>query len=86
MPIPEFIVELRRKIGHDCANGDVVQWMDVAFRCRAVGGEPRVNDDESIDVGWFHSSALPDDLPARQAQVLADALSGDDAVQFAVPT
>ncbi|MFH8793466.1 NUDIX hydrolase [Streptomyces sp. NPDC017941] len=41
-------------------NGDVCQFMDITIRCRAVGGEPRVNDDESLDVGWFGLDALPD--------------------------
>ncbi|CAL9359545.1 NUDIX hydrolase [Streptomyces sp. enrichment culture] len=41
-------------------NGDVCQFMDVTFRCRAVGGEARVNDDESLEVGWFAVDALPD--------------------------
>jgi 8-oxo-dGTP pyrophosphatase MutT (NUDIX family) len=41
-------------------NGDVCQYMDIAFRCRAVGGEARVNDDESLEVGWFAVDALPE--------------------------
>lgn len=41
-------------------NGDVCQYMDITFHCRAVGGEARVNDDESLDVGWFSLDALPD--------------------------
>jgi 8-oxo-dGTP pyrophosphatase MutT (NUDIX family) len=41
-------------------NGDVCQYMDTTFHCRAVGGEARVNDDESLDVGWFSLDALPD--------------------------
>ncbi|MGW0707359.1 NUDIX hydrolase [Streptomyces sp. NPDC002643] len=41
-------------------NGDVCQYMDTTFRCRAVGGEARVNDDESLDVGWFSLDDLPD--------------------------
>ncbi|MEU8532698.1 NUDIX hydrolase [Streptomyces parvulus] len=41
-------------------NGDVCQFMDVTFRCRAVGGEARVNDDESLEVGWFDVDALPE--------------------------
>lgn len=40
-------------------NGDVCQYMDITFRCRAVGGEARVNDDESLEVGWFELDALP---------------------------
>ncbi|MFI9121334.1 NUDIX hydrolase [Streptomyces bikiniensis] len=41
-------------------NGDQCQFMDVAFRCRAVGGEARVNDDESTEVGWFEVDDLPE--------------------------
>ncbi|MEU2117672.1 NUDIX domain-containing protein [Streptomyces sp. NPDC016459] len=41
-------------------NGDACQFMDVSFRCRAVGGEARVNDDESTDVGWFDVDDLPE--------------------------
>ncbi|GAA3785470.1 NUDIX domain-containing protein [Streptomyces phyllanthi] len=41
-------------------NGDVCQYMDTTFRCRAVGGEARVNDDESLEVGWFDVDALPE--------------------------
>ncbi|MEV0979392.1 MULTISPECIES: NUDIX domain-containing protein [unclassified Streptomyces] len=41
-------------------NGDMCQYMDITFRCRAVGGEARVNDDESLEVGWFEVDALPE--------------------------
>ncbi|MDL5199907.1 NUDIX domain-containing protein [Streptomyces sp. ALI-76-A] len=41
-------------------NGDVCQYMDINFRCRAVDGEARVNDDESLEVGWFAVDALPE--------------------------
>ncbi|MER6347212.1 NUDIX hydrolase [Streptomyces sp. NPDC001595] len=41
-------------------NGDVCQYMDITLRCRAVGGEARVNDDESLEVGWFEVDALPE--------------------------
>jgi 8-oxo-dGTP pyrophosphatase MutT (NUDIX family) len=41
-------------------NGDECQYMDVTLRCRAVGGEARVNDDESLDVGWFSLDGLPE--------------------------
>ncbi|MGI5192319.1 NUDIX hydrolase [Streptomyces sp. CA-288835] len=41
-------------------NGDTCQYMDITFRCRAVGGEARVNDDESLEVGWFPVDALPE--------------------------
>ncbi|KPI20447.1 NUDIX hydrolase [Actinobacteria bacterium OK074] len=41
------------------ANGDTCQYMDTCFRCRAVGGEAAVNDDESLDVAWFEADSLP---------------------------
>lgn len=41
-------------------NGDVCQYLNVWFRCLAVDGVARVNDDESIDVGWYAVDALPD--------------------------
>lgn len=40
-------------------NGDRAQYLDIVFRCRAVGGEARVADDESLEVGWFAPDALP---------------------------
>ncbi|MGA5823035.1 NUDIX hydrolase [Kitasatospora sp. NPDC094028] len=40
-------------------NGDVTQYLVLTFRCRAVGGEARVNDDESLEVGWFPLDGLP---------------------------
>ncbi|MFI9626155.1 NUDIX hydrolase [Streptomyces sp. NPDC052042] len=40
-------------------NGDRCQYLDVTFRCRATGGEARVNDDESLEVGWYPVDALP---------------------------
>ncbi|MFF7178637.1 NUDIX domain-containing protein [Streptomyces sp. NPDC008121] len=42
------------------ANGDQCQFMDISFRCRAVGGEARVNDEESTEVGWFEVDRLPE--------------------------
>jgi len=41
-------------------NGDVCQYMDITVRCRAVDGEARVNDDESLEVGWFDVDTLPE--------------------------
>jgi 8-oxo-dGTP diphosphatase len=41
-------------------NGDRCEYVNLWFRCRAVGGEARVNDDESLAVGWFAVDALPE--------------------------
>lgn len=41
-------------------NGDQCQMVNSWFRCRAVGGTARVNDSESLAVGWFALDALPE--------------------------
>jgi 8-oxo-dGTP pyrophosphatase MutT (NUDIX family) len=67
-------------------NGDQVWWLDMAFRCRAVGGEARVNDDESVEVAWFAPGEGPK-LDARQARCLELAVAGGEQAWFraAVP-
>jgi 8-oxo-dGTP diphosphatase len=42
------------------ANGDQCQYLNLWFQCRAVSGEARVNDDESLAVEWFEPDALPE--------------------------
>lgn len=43
-------------------NGDVAQYIITAFRCRIIEGEPRVADDESLEVKFFPLTDLPADL------------------------
>ena len=64
------------------ANGDQVYWFEVVLACRAVGGEARVNDDESLDVRWFEPDALPT-LNERQTRYLRQA-SDETAQPFFV--
>jgi hypothetical protein len=57
-------------------NGDACQFMDITLKCRAIGGEAAVNDDESLEVGWFELDALPelsDHQLFRIKQALVDA-------------
>jgi 8-oxo-dGTP diphosphatase len=49
---PELIVQY--------PNGDQIAVLSVTFACRPIGGEPRVNDDESLEVRYFSPGALPD--------------------------
>jgi 8-oxo-dGTP pyrophosphatase MutT (NUDIX family) len=49
------------------SNGDHAQYLDHTFRCRYLGGEAHVADDESTEVAWFPV----DDLPVMDA-VLAE--------------
>jgi 8-oxo-dGTP pyrophosphatase MutT (NUDIX family) len=74
-PAAAVVREVQEETGVDCVvervvsvrsgkpvtfpNGDICQFMDICFRARAVGGEARVNDDESLQVGWFALDALP---------------------------
>ncbi|MFI9151537.1 NUDIX hydrolase [Streptomyces sp. NPDC053367] len=58
--VVERIVAVRSGREVTYPNGDRCQFMDVTVRCRAVGGEARVNDDESLAVGWFEVDALPE--------------------------
>jgi ADP-ribose pyrophosphatase YjhB (NUDIX family) len=55
-------------------NGDQVQYLELCFRCRPLRGEPRVNDDESLDVGWWPLADLPP-LTPREHESIANALS-----------
>jgi hypothetical protein len=55
----------------------------MTFRCRAVSGEARVCDDESLDVGWFALDALPD-LGGYGRLRIKQALS-DEPTWFAPP-
>lgn len=40
-------------------NGDRAIYLDHAFACTWVSGEPVVGDDESVEVAWFDQTRLP---------------------------
>ena len=56
-------------------NGDRALYLDVCFWCRAVGGEARVADDESTEVGWFAPTDLPEPLAESSRQRLEHTLA-----------
>jgi hypothetical protein len=60
------------------ANGDRVQYLEYCFRCRAVGGEARVNDGELAEVGWHDQASLPP-LGKITARLLSTALTAQSA-------
>ncbi|MDQ0963768.1 8-oxo-dGTP pyrophosphatase MutT (NUDIX family) [Streptomyces sp. B4I13] len=82
--VPERVVLVRAGKQVQYPNGDTCQFMDITFRCRAVGGAARVNDDESLDVGWFALDALPP-LRDRQLFRIKQALS-DEPTWFETTT
>ena len=62
--------------------GDVTQYVVTTFTCRYVSGDARVNDDESLEVGWFAPDALPPDLgPSHRARI-DHALADEPAAYF----
>ena len=62
-------------------NGDQVRYLDLGFRCRPVGGEARVNDSESLEVGWHRLDALPA-LGGHSRSLLMHATSGKAEAAF----
>jgi ADP-ribose pyrophosphatase YjhB (NUDIX family) len=64
-------------------NGDVAQYVITAFRCRIIDGEPRVADDESLEVRFFPLTELPDDLREdHELRILHAADPTDDRAFF----
>lgn len=57
-------------------NGDVSSYIDHAFRCRWVSGEPSIGDDEATEVGWWPTDALPD-LADDHRRLIVMALAGE---------
>jgi 8-oxo-dGTP pyrophosphatase MutT (NUDIX family) len=63
-------------------NGDVVQYLEVLFRCRATGGTARVNDSESVEVSWHALDDLPE-LDTRTLRRISQAMAGTDRAAYA---
>jgi len=83
--VAERIVLVQALEEHTYPNGDIVQFMDITVRCRATGGEARVNDDESIDVGWFAVDQLPPELPEFAVNRIKQAQAAEGAAWFENP-
>lgn len=79
--VAERVLALQATVPTTFGNGDRIQTLDVAFVCRAVGGEARVNDDESIDVRWFGLDELPE-LPERHVVCVGRALEEKERTWF----
>ena len=65
-------------------HGDICQYLNVWFRCKAVGGHAAVNDDESLAVSWFNPEELPD-LDAVDRLRVEVALDDTAPAWFAAP-
>lgn len=78
---PERIVSVGTVGPFTYPNGDVCEFLDVVFRCRYVSGRARVNDDESVDVGWFSLDDLPELMPGHLTSIRR-ALAPVEAAHF----
>jgi 8-oxo-dGTP pyrophosphatase MutT (NUDIX family) len=59
LAVPETLTSVSVSGAIAYANGDKVQYLEYCFRCRAVGGEARVNDGELSEVAWHALDDLP---------------------------
>jgi 8-oxo-dGTP pyrophosphatase MutT (NUDIX family) len=62
-------------------NGSQTQFMNITFRCRPIGGDVRVNDDESLEMRYFPCDQLPE-MGAINYERIEHALRDDPTVFF----
>jgi len=80
--VPERLVAVTVSPPMTYPNGDRVQYLEITFRCRPVTGHARVNDAESLEVGWHPLDALPA-LSEHTQSLLTHATSGKPEAAFA---
>jgi len=80
--VPERLVAVTVSSPVTYVNGDHVRYLELTFRCRPAGGHARVNDSESLEVGWHPLGALPQ-LDEHWLRLLAHAASGKAEAAFA---
>ncbi|HET9896321.1 MAG TPA: NUDIX domain-containing protein [Streptosporangiaceae bacterium] len=71
--VPEALTSITVSglVTHD--SGDLTRHLDITFRCRATGGQPRPGDGEFQHVRWHRVDALPP-LPAYEHAIITRAL------------
>lgn len=64
-------------------NGDKLATVTTVFRCRPLDDiSPRVNDDESQAIRYFHCDALPENMLPRHRWMIGLALNDGGGVYF----
>ncbi|GAA1145245.1 NUDIX domain-containing protein [Nesterenkonia lutea] len=63
-------------------NGDACRYLDTVLEMEALSGDARVNDEESVEVGWFRVSALPEPISEDQRMVIDWALDAGAPARF----
>lgn len=59
-------------------NGDQAQFVSTTMECRIVGGQPRADGEESLEVGFFDPDALPSTVVCDHAIRIEDLLANGD--------
>lgn len=62
-------------------NGDVSQYLDIAFRMRWLSGDPHPADGENTDARWFRVDDLPE-LSSDMAERVDAALANEPAARY----
>lgn len=62
-------------------NGDVCHYTAIAFRCRVIGGSLQINDDESLELQFFHPTEFPE-LGEIEQLCIRHALEQNERAQF----
>ncbi|MBO0596479.1 NUDIX domain-containing protein [Nesterenkonia sp. E16_7] len=63
-------------------NGDRCRFVDIAFELEWISGTPYVGDDESMKVGWFPASALPEPFVESHRERIEWALEAGAPARF----
>lgn len=83
--LPEAVVAVLSGADYNVAypNGDQLATVTTVFRCRPLQDKkPRVNDDESQDIRYFPSAALPGDMLPRHRRIVSLAVQNEGRVYF----
>jgi 8-oxo-dGTP pyrophosphatase MutT (NUDIX family) len=57
--MPEAITGVRTRPPTTYSNGDICHYITVEFKCRIIGGELAIGDDESFELQFFAENELP---------------------------
>ncbi len=76
---PERIVGIYGGKSHliNYPNGDQAAITSITFLCRIVEGEPHIDDDETLALGWFAGDNLPDHIMPHHIERIHHALTRD---------
>lgn len=86
---PEAVVAVLSGAGYNVTypNGDQMATVTTVFRCRPLDAKrPRVNDDESQDIRYFPSDALPANILPRHQWIISLALKRSARAYFDSPS